>query len=91
MNYDSLEYGRQVKELLKQNQERKDCADANEKLCRFKRTDRLTPVYTICLYHGTELWDGPRSLKDMMNFGKDHFDPICENITPFTKCFCTKG
>lgn len=29
------------------------------------------PVYTLCLYHGEEKWDGPRTLKDMMNFGED--------------------
>ncbi len=26
------------------------------------------PVHSICFYHGTESWDGPRSLKDMMDF-----------------------
>ena len=26
---------------------------------------------TLCLYHGEEKWDGPRSLKDMMDFGAD--------------------
>lgn len=28
-------------------------------------------MYTICLYHGEEKWDGPFSLKDMMDFGAD--------------------
>ena len=35
------------------------------------KSDRLTPTYTLCLYHGKEIWDGPRSLKDMMDFGED--------------------
>lgn len=30
--------------------------------------DKLHPVHTVCFYHGTDKWDGPRSLKDMMDF-----------------------
>lgn len=26
-------------------------------------SDRLVPVYTLCLYHGENHWDGPRSLR----------------------------
>ncbi len=44
--------------------------NAGEWLGEFKKSDRIAPVYTICLYHGTESWDGPRSLKDMMDFGE---------------------
>ena len=36
-----------------------------------KKADRLWPTYTICIYLGEDEWDGPRSLKDMMNFGED--------------------
>ena len=28
----------------------------------------MYPVYTICFYHGTKPWDGPKSLKEMMDF-----------------------
>ena len=79
MNYDSLEYSRQVSDIQKKNQECQPYTDENEKLCRFTRADRLAPIYTVCLYHGTELWEGPKSLKDMMNFGRDHASPALEN------------
>ena len=79
MNYDSLEYSRQVRDIQKKNQECQPYTDENEKLCRFTRTDRLDPIYTVCLYHGTEQWDGPRNLKDMMNFGQDHANPVLES------------
>lgn len=36
-----------------------------------RKEERLAPVYTLCLYHGAEEWDGPRSLKDMMDFGEE--------------------
>ncbi len=45
--------------------------DAGERLGQFRREDRIAPVYTLCLYHGTEEWNGPRSLMDMMDFGPE--------------------
>ena len=99
MNYDSLEYGRQVKNIQKQNQKIGEYTNDGERLCRFTRKDRLAPVYTVCLYHGTEQWDGPRNLKDMMEFGSDeeravwehcfsdyHMNLVCVNeLKNFTK------
>ena len=43
-------------------------ATSHEKLSGFLKTDRLQPVYTVCLYSGTDPWDGPRTLSDMMAF-----------------------
>lgn len=40
-------------------------------MCGVGKDDRLAPVYTICLYHGMETWDGPRTLSDMMDFGDE--------------------
>ncbi|MBQ8232274.1 MAG: hypothetical protein IJZ34_10180, partial [Lachnospiraceae bacterium] len=39
--------------------------------CGLYSTDRLSPAFTVCLYTGKEKWTGPRSLKDMMDFGED--------------------
>lgn len=71
MEYDAMEYGKQLKEIRKRNTEEKNFENDSEWLCKVKKTDKLSPIYTICLYHGEEPWDGPRSLKDMMNFGED--------------------
>lgn len=79
MNYDSLEYERQIKEIQKKNEKTGKYTDSGEKLCRFTRNDKLAPVYTVCLYHGTEHWDGPRKLKDMMTFGSDEEQTLWEN------------
>ena len=43
-------------------------ANEGERLSEVRREERFSPVYTLCLYHGAEEWDGPRSLKDMMDF-----------------------
>lgn len=78
MQYDTMEYGKQLEELRKKN-EREGClTTGKELLCGLRKTDRLVPVYTLCLYHGEEKWDGPRSLKDMMTFsdGTDDFQEL---------------
>ncbi len=73
MQYDALEYRHQLDTIKNRNETNGDFATPSERLCKVKKTDRLHPVYTLCLYLGEEPWDGPRSLKDMMDFG-DHPD-----------------
>ena len=77
MGYDAAEYSRQLKErkqerrLLTSHKEesgKEPKTTIDEKLSGILRSDRLHPVYTICLYSGEEPWDGPRKLSDMMEF-----------------------
>ena len=52
------------------------------------KTDRLHPVYTICLYSGSKTWDGPRTLSDMMEFRVEK-DPLKEYFADYpTNLFC---
>ncbi|MDE7253180.1 MAG: Rpn family recombination-promoting nuclease/putative transposase, partial [Acetatifactor sp.] len=71
MQYDGLEYERQIREI--ENGKRCVLSQDKENISywetRFGQGDKLHPVYTICLYHGTKPWDGPKSLEDMMDFG----------------------
>ncbi|MDE7253002.1 MAG: Rpn family recombination-promoting nuclease/putative transposase [Acetatifactor sp.] len=73
MMYDGLEYERQIREI--ENCKRRKLSQKKKKITRwetrFGQGDKLHPVYTICLYHGTKPWDGPKSLGDMMDFGAD--------------------
>lgn len=71
MEYDSMEYRKQLENLRQKNREKSDFSTVSERLCGLKSTDRLSPVYTLCFYHGEEEWTGPLSLKDMMNFDND--------------------
>ncbi len=71
MEYDCLEYGRQMRVLKKKNEESKLLKSKEDVLSGIRKSDKLMPVYTICLYHGEEPWDGPRSLRDMMDFEQD--------------------
>lgn len=81
MEYDVAEYRKQLQSLKRQNrllarQQKplKFWNNAAERLCGVRKEDRLSPVYTICLYHGESPWDGPVNLHDMMEFGKDTDD-----------------
>ena len=66
MEYDFLEYQEQINNLKESYKMNKTPLQGSEKLCGIKKKDRILPVYTVCLYHGEEEWDGPRSLFDMI-------------------------
>lgn len=101
MNYDSLEYGKQIRDIKDRNMRNNKFSTSAERLCGFLKSDRIIPVYTICLYHGQEPWDGPRSLQDMMDFGEDsdqwrelfadyRFRLVCMNETTDLSYFHTE-
>lgn len=78
--YDALDYARQVEEAAKshrkdreRNKESKAAAVKNKKalssgefLSGFWKEDRLIPSVTVTLYFGSEEWQGPMSLFEMM-------------------------
>ena len=65
MNYDAQEYLRQARAIQRKNGKAGEYRNASERMGRLRSTDRLFPVYTVCLYHGTDPWDGPLHLSDM--------------------------
>ena len=101
MGYDAAEYNRQMKErrqrvsALWKQVESSGQYDTlaipvtyAEYMSGILKTDRLHPVYTICLYSGTETWDGPRTLSDMMEF-RAETDPLKEYFSDYpTNLFC---
>ena len=101
MGYDAAEYNRQMKErrqrvsALWKQVESSGQYDSlaipvtyAEYMSGILKTDRLHPVYTICLYSGTETWDGPRKLSDMMEFRAEK-DPLREYFADYpTNLFC---
>ena len=83
MGYDAAEYRRQLKErkqerrllMNSENRPKNPAVSMDETLSGILSSDRLHPVYTLCLYSGTEPWNGPRKLSDMMAF-----DPQNKNL-----------
>jgi len=70
MQYDTMEYTEQVRRLRAEHRSKGSYGTHDERLSGILRTDRLHPAYTIWIYHGEERWDGPRTLRDMMDFGR---------------------
>lgn len=68
---DALTYFKEYRELAAKNTKEKTYKSADEFLSKFKKTDRLHPVVTICIYYGEDPWDGPRSFLDMLEIPKE--------------------
>ena len=62
---DALSYLKEYNEIAKKNVD-EELATTDEFLSRFKKTDRLHPVVTLCIYYGEKEWDGATSLKEML-------------------------
>ena len=63
---DAFSYMKEYDEIAAVNKKNGDLHSADEFLSGFKKTDRLHPVISLCVYYGESEWDGPFSLKDML-------------------------
>lgn len=68
MVYDTEEYEKQAAKIKKEVREERRGLSTGEYLYGFKKDSRLKPVITFILYSGTEAWDGPHSLHEMLDF-----------------------
>ena len=64
--YDALQYGKQVSDITAENRKTGKKRSGGEYLSGFYKEDKLTPVITLVIHFGTELWDGPESLHEML-------------------------
>ena len=68
MLYDALQYARQVEESKRSYRNRKNTKmNSAEFLSGFRKEDKLMPVITLVVYFGEESWDGPQSIREMLN------------------------
>lgn len=81
MNVESANYHIQWRRIANRHRQKKDIEGA-EFLSGFARKDRLTPTVTIVVYLGREPWDGPRTLKDMMDL-ESYPDDMKEMIADY--------
>lgn len=72
---DALSYLKEYNEIAKKNTEEKTTTTKDEFLSKFKKTDRLHPVITLCVYYGEKEWDGAVSLKEMLEM-PDYMDNL---------------
>ncbi len=64
--YDGLLYNQQIETIAKHNKAKGIFNNSNEFLSGFTKNDKLIPIVTVTVYWGTESWDAPTTLKDMM-------------------------
>ena len=64
---DALLYYKECAEIERKNIKNNSFSSSAEFLSKFSKHDRLHPVFTICVYYGEKIWDGPVSLKEMMD------------------------
>ena len=78
--YDALQYAGQVERRAKAHREERDYQGRKEGefLSGFYIDDKLVPVITLIIQFSPEPWDGPRSLRDMM----DAEDPALLALVP---------
>ena len=63
---DVMLYVKEYNEIQKEYKKKPD--DTNDEfLSKFRKTDRLHPIITICVYYGEKECDGPRCFADMLN------------------------
>ena len=68
MVYDALEYAGQVENSTKSHRKAGQWSSTSgEYLTGFYRNDRLIPVITVVVYFGSDNWEAPRSLHEMLS------------------------
>lgn len=68
MEYDVVDYVRQLRRLRRRHREKGDLKPGEEYLSGIKAEDRLVPVFTILFYHGKGRWNVNREFHDMLDF-----------------------
>ena len=66
MLYDALNYSEQISDMAKKHRINKDKMESAEFLSGITKEDRLIPVITLVIYWGSDDWDAPRSLYEML-------------------------
>ena len=68
MVYDALEYAGKVENSARSHREAKQWpSTSGEYLTGFYKDDRLIPVITTVVYFGSDTWNAPRSLHEMLS------------------------
>ena len=63
---DAFSYLKEYNKIASRNRKDKNFSSSDEFLSNLKKTDRLHPMITLCVYYGENEWDGPFSLIDML-------------------------
>lgn len=70
MSADAAVYENQVQRKQKEHEKTKNLKKGEEYLSKFGKEDKILPTITIVIHWGKDAWDGPRSIKEMMDLSK---------------------
>ncbi len=76
---DALQYATQAEELRVLHRNAGEKENSAEFLSGMHRTDRLSPVITLCIHFGPEPWDGALSLKELFDMPDDRLLPFIQD------------
>lgn len=68
MSYDVGEYEKQAVKVRKEVRRNHKGLSVGEYLYGFRKSDRLLPAVTFILYSGSQPWQGPKTLHEMLDF-----------------------
>ena len=68
---ESLAYYREYADIALRNEKEGHYASGAEYLSKFRETDKLHPIVSLCIYYGDAQWNGPLTLQDMLQL-PDH-------------------
>ena len=68
LHYEVNQYEKQAAQIRKKVRKNTNGLTPGEYLYGFKKDDRLKPIITFMIYSGKEVWNGPKSLHDMIDF-----------------------
>ena len=75
---DALSYLKEYQDLAAKNKQENNFETEDEFLSKMKKTDRLHPVVSICIYYGEKEWDGPFRLTDMLDIPEELKDIVSD-------------
>lgn len=68
MLYDVDTYEKQATRIRKDVRKNRKGLSTGEYLYGFRKSDRLLPTVTFILYSGSKVWDGPKTLHEILDF-----------------------
>ena len=99
LGYLAAGYRRQLTAIKREHDRNRDYSGFAEMASGLKKDEKLVPIHIIWVYHGEDPWDGPRSLRDLLDFGDDteaaenySLEPtlLCLNELTDASCFHTE-
>ena len=88
MTYDCGEYEKQLAEIERFHDEKKDLVGQEEFKSKLKRSDFILPVINLVLYLGVGRWHGRRTLREMFQLPDQYKAYIGDRLQNYTYSCC---